>query len=81
MSSLYTPPIPHEVLPEDEDEYGVYRIRVEGTVVRYVESSYDVLVTVEGDLSSEMVHTLQRDLIQKLAQLENAPMTWRAIVA
>ena len=37
FARLYRPNVAHEKMVEIEGEYGVYRIRVEGVVVRYVE--------------------------------------------
>ena len=68
----YQPPVAHEALPEVEDEYGVHRIRVQGIVVRYVEKTYSVQMTVEGPLPPETVDALAQDLFAKLSQLEGA---------
>src|SRR5262249_54107149 len=72
---LYTPPVPHEPLPASEDDFRVHRIRVDGTVVRYVEESHTVQVTVEGELAPETVRQLRQDLRRKLQSIEQAPMT------
>lgn len=76
---LYCPSLPHEALPQNEDQYRIYRIRVDGVVVRYVEESYSVQVTVEGRLPSEVVEHLRQDLTRKLEALEQSPMVCEEI--
>ncbi|MBI3206048.1 MAG: hypothetical protein HYZ29_31220 [Myxococcales bacterium] len=68
----YQPPLAHDVLPELDDEYGVHRIRLQGVVVRYVEKSHSVQMTVEGRLPPKTVDALARDLWDKLTELEGA---------
>jgi hypothetical protein len=76
---LYRPSVPHECMPEQEDEYNVHRIRVEGIVIRYVEDDWTVQVTVEGDLSAELVEIVRRDLTTTLEALERSPIESREI--
>ncbi len=71
-ANRYTPPLPHAKLPDDEDEFRVYRIEVAGVVVRYVEDMDHVQMTVEGDLPDDQVQVLLRDLVDKLSRLENS---------
>src|SRR5262249_7146137 len=53
LPSLYRPDVAHEAVPEKEDdEYNVYRVLVNGVVVRYVEETYAVQFTVEGELDA-----------------------------
>jgi hypothetical protein len=80
LASLYSPPVSHEVLPKNEDEHNVYRIHVDGVVVRYVEESWSVQVTVHGELPSDIVERLQQDLTRTLGALEQAPMLCQAIL-
>jgi hypothetical protein len=68
---LYRPSVMHEALAGSEDEYNVHRIKVEGVVVRYVESAWSVQMTVEGELPQEILDALTHDLIEKLSVLEN----------
>jgi hypothetical protein len=80
LDSLYRPSVPHECIPEDEDEWGeVHRVRVEGVVVRYEEDMWRVQVTVEGELPEELVEVLRRDLTETLEALELSPITCRTI--
>jgi hypothetical protein len=73
FESLFRPGLPHEAVPEVEGEYNVKRIRVEGIVVRYLESGYAIQCTVEGQLPESVVQLLKQDLLEKLSVLENAP--------
>jgi hypothetical protein len=79
LALLYTPSIAHEAVPQNEDEFRIYRIRIAGVVVRYVEESYTVQVTIEGELPTAIVGSLQEDLTRKLALLEQSPMMCGAI--
>lgn len=81
ITSLYQPDVADEVLPEDDDEYGTYRIRLGDVVVRYVEDNFDIRVTVEGTLPDETVQQLKSNLIRKLARLERTSMKCRDIPA
>jgi hypothetical protein len=71
----YHPDLPHQPLPEDEDEYGVYRIRVGETVIRYNEDTMDVTMTVEGRLDEQTLQVLIDDLQDKLSRSEACPWT------
>ncbi len=70
---LYQPHLPHEEMPKVQSEYKVFRIRINGVVVRYVEDSHSIQVTIEGDLPQASAQTLVSDLVTKLSTLENAP--------
>src|SRR5216117_3029675 len=73
FARLYKPRVEHEDMAGLEDEYNVHRIKVEGVVVRYVEDVHSIQMTVEGELPQKILHTLTRDLFEKLTALENAP--------
>lgn len=79
VPTLYRPALAHEALPAQEEEYGVYRVRIGGTIVRFVEDSWGLQVTVEGDLPTEVVEQLRRELMQKLGALEQVPVAYRDI--
>lgn len=72
VAGIYSPDIPHEQLPETDDEYNVFRIRVNGVVVRFVEESHGIQVTVEGELPSEIVEIIKAHTLKKISVLENA---------
>lgn len=71
FKKLYKPDIPHEQQPKNEDEYNVYRINIDGVIVRYVENSHLVQVTVEGELPETVIDKLKADLLEKFSLLEN----------
>ena len=81
LDTLYHPEnIPHQQIPEqeiDEDEedgdlseFGVTRIDVQGTPVRYKEESHNFMMTIEGDLAKETIDALVEDLVCKLSRVE-----------
>lgn len=71
ITSLYSPNISHQIIPENNEEYNVYRINIDGVVVRYVEESWTVQVTVEGELPDEVIELLKANLLEKFSLLEN----------
>jgi hypothetical protein len=72
IAQLYEPPLPHEqVAARDEDAQGVHRIRVNEVIVRYVESSRNIQMTIEGDLPQTTIDLLAHDLLEKFSALEN----------
>ena len=72
---LYRPEIPHEEMPEREDEGSVFRIRIQDTVVRYSEDSRSVVITVEGKLANTVTEPMLDDLRSKIEALENTSCT------
>lgn len=79
MTKLFSPEIPHEVLPKKQDVYNVHRIKVEGVLVRYVENMHSVQMTVEGELPPATIEALASDLTYKLSALENAPVVLKQL--
>lgn len=79
VPTLYAPSIRYEALPENDEEHNVYRIRIDGVTVRYVEDMYSIQVTAEGELPSDAVQQLRDDLMKKLEALEQAPVACRVI--
>jgi hypothetical protein len=71
IEQLYNPPVPYELLPDVDEENEVYRLRIEGVLVRYVETRGAIKVTVEGELPEATLKILQDDLCEKLSLLEN----------
>ena len=71
FNELFNPPIPHEKIPDIDDEYRVRRINVNGVTVRYNEDSYMITVTIEGDLPTSTTDTIVSDLQSK-------PSAWNA---
>jgi hypothetical protein len=72
-AKLYRPELLHEEVPRVEHEYNVFRIRIDGIVVRYVEDMHSIQMTVEGNLPQTSVQALVSDLLAKLSALDNAP--------
>jgi hypothetical protein len=70
---LYHPDLPHQATPKGPDEHNVFRICIDGVVVRYVETGHSIQMTVEGDLPQASVQALVSDLVTKLSSLEKAP--------
>lgn len=79
VPTLYRPGVPHQALPENDEEHNVYRIRIDDVTVRYVEDMYGIQVTAEGELSNDIVEQLRADLIAKLGMLEQVPINYRII--
>ena len=79
LARLYRPDAAHEEAPKVEGENGVYRIRVGGVVVRYVESMHCIQMTVEGDLPQPTIDALTSDLRSKFSALENTPCELRQL--
>ena len=70
---LFNPPVSHEQMPKVDDEHNVFRIKVDGVVVRYVANHRSIQITVEGILPASCVQILTTDLCGKMAELENVP--------
>jgi hypothetical protein len=70
---LYRPDESVTELPRDEDQH-VFRVLVDGIVVRFTEESHIVRAMVEGRLSNERLEALQDSVRNKLSTLEGA--TW-----
>lgn len=73
LKDLYAPPIPHEMLPQSEGEYNLYRVHVDDVMVRYEENGFFLRMTVEGELPEEKNKALAFDLLQKVSDLEQQP--------
>jgi hypothetical protein len=79
LPQLYRPPMDHEVLPELEDEYAVYRIRIGGVVIRFVEDSYCIQVTFEGEAQADVVESVRAHICKSLESLERTPVVYAEI--
>lgn len=78
--ALYSPPVPHEELPRDEEQVPkVVRRVVGGVVVRYVEESWAIRLVIEGSLPGTTVRAVVDDLREKLETLEGAPCASRRV--
>lgn len=79
LPELYRPDLAHVVLPEDEHDHRMHRIRVGAILVRYAEDMFTIQVTVEGQLASDDLARLRSDLIASLEALEQSPIAYREI--
>lgn len=76
----YSPPMPHEVVAEREDETPtVVRRIVRGVTVRYVEDVSMVRVVIEGSLPEETSRAIVEDVRSKLERLEGVPCVSRRL--
>jgi len=75
FDARFTPPIPHSPIEPDPDcsEYHVHRFLVDGVTVRIVEGMHEIAVTVEGQLSSDMLEALERHGLETYSALEGVP--------
>ena len=71
VRDLYSFEFPCEKLPQGEDEYNVFRIKIDGVTVRFVEKRYSVQATVEGILPDEIIEVLQDSMLKNISTLEN----------
>jgi len=79
-AARHAPPFAHTALPEaDTDAPMGGRIVVDGVTVRHVESSFDVKITIEGELPPEQVAILIEDARSKLETLDRSPYVARKI--
>lgn len=79
LPQLYRPPVDHEVLPQLEDDYGVYRIRVGGVVIRFVEDMYLIQATFEGEVQADVVESVRAHVCRSLELLERTPVVYTEI--
>lgn len=68
LASLYCPPLEFEDCSKEE-EYDVFRISITDVAVRYSEQGGYLVMTIEGELSPEVIATLIDDLKTKLSKL------------
>ena len=81
FATLFKPPLQHEEVPAtDENKYGTHRIRIDGTIVRYVEESNCIQLTIEGEVPQSSLEVLSRDLQEKLSRMENVPCKLNPII-
>jgi hypothetical protein len=71
VPSLYCPDSSFNELTTEDDEHGVFRIEVDGIVVRFKENGFSIQAIVEGVLSDNRVQALKASVLEKLALLEN----------
>ncbi|NHZ44192.1 hypothetical protein [Massilia aquatica] len=57
---------------EDKRSYNVYRVEIDGILVRFMEDRFFVSAMVEGRLADERLRSLQQNTLATLCQLEQA---------
>jgi len=72
--SRFQPPVPHEQIPRGDD-WRIHRIRVDGTIVRYVDSHRGARVVFEGPVPASFVSAIIDDLRTKLSRADASPYT------
>lgn len=79
LESLFVPPVQHDTIESDEEEWRTKRYSVEGVTVRYKNDEYSIQLTVEGDLPPKLVEHLTAELLSKLEKLQGAPCLVRTL--
>ncbi len=79
VEGLYAPSCEHATMPQVPEEYAVYRIKVNGTVIRFVEEGHAVTMTVEGVLDPTVGSGIAIELQSKLSALEGTPYELRPL--
>jgi hypothetical protein len=79
LPKLYRPPVDHDLQPQIEDEYAVYRIRAGGVVIRFVEDTYGIQVTFEGEVPADLVALVRAHVCESLESLERSPVGYTEI--
>ncbi len=72
IATLYCLDDSARVLPSSEEEYNIFRVDIDGIVVRFKEDGFLVQAVVEGRLPESRLAGLQASVLQKLSALENA---------
>ena len=77
IKDLYVFDFNHESMIEDEEEYNLYYITVNGVRIRFLECSRCLQVTIEGELPPTILAALRTELLAKLEALEQT--NWSCI--
>ena len=69
LDQLYLSSIPHKKIPQsdDEDDFTIYQIEVDGIILKFVEDMYYVTLTIKGQLAPEKLETIIKETEQQLA--------------
>lgn len=67
----YRPDIEHVYVPSGE--YRQFMISIDGVIIRYDESSADIMVTVEGVLPQKIIKALKEYGLEIFSTIESAP--------
>lgn len=70
LDKLYQPWSSIELLPEDEDSYGIHRIKVDGVEVRLDEhDGFGITILIKGDLATNHRDALLQSMLMDLQTL------------
>jgi hypothetical protein len=70
VNFLYRPDDSVTELPRTEEDHNVFRVLVDGTLVRFTEENSGIRAMVEGKLSRGRLGALQESILEKLSRLE-----------
>ncbi|NIY78782.1 hypothetical protein HCZ23_04805 [Celeribacter sp. HF31] len=76
FEARFTPPLPHTPIEATDrygDDYRVHRFLVEGVVVRIFEDMHEIVVNVEGELSPDLLASLERFGLETYSAIEGVP--------
>lgn len=74
LGTLYQPQnVNYQIIKQEENDFRIHRIKIDNVTVRYVESSYDITLIIEGELPEATIQLLKNDLLAKLSKLEGVP--------
>ena len=73
VKDLYKFDLAHQDAQRDEELYNMFWFSVDGVRVRFMEESHVVQVVVEGNLPTDHVNMMKKQLVQKISALENSP--------
>lgn len=75
FDARFAPPIPHRPIEPDPDCKGLraHRILMDDVIVRIKEDTHQIVVTVEGQLSSDLLKALERHGLETYRALEGVP--------
>jgi len=54
-----------EELPDEEDEYNVIRVRIDGVTMKFIEDGFSIHAVVQGELEEAKVAALQQSLLEE----------------
>lgn len=65
------------LVQRDEDDFNVWRIELDGVIVRFTEESHQIAAMVEGRLTEERLRALQEHVLTRVSALHGSPWTLR----
>lgn len=74
LDKLYQPWSSIELLPEEEDSYGIHKIKVDGVEVRLDEhDGFGITILIKGDLTNNHRDALLQSMLMDLPLLDGQP--------